>query len=59
MVDNGGKIIDKKMKNNLGVLTSQIINQIPVTTKKVNRFLIMTFQYHFSPVLVQLFGGNY
>lgn len=58
MVDNCGKIIDKKRGNNLVVLTSRIINQVSETAKKVNHFLIMSFQYHFSPLLVQLFGGK-
>ena len=57
-VDNCGKIIDKKRRNNLVVLTSRIINQVSETAKKVNQFLIMSFQYHFSLVLAQLFGGK-
>ena len=57
-VDNSGKIIYKKRGNNLVVLTGRIINQVSETAKKVNQFLIMSFQYHFSPVLTQLFGGK-
>ena len=58
MVDNGGKIIYKKRGNNLVVLMGRIINQVSETAKKVNQFLIMSFQYHFSLVLAQLFGGK-
>lgn len=57
-VENCGKIIDKKRRNNLVVLTSRIINQVSETAKKVSQFLIMSFQYHFSPLLAQLFGGK-
>ena len=57
-VDNSGKIIDKKRRNNLVVLMSRIINQVSETAKKVSQFLIMSFQYHFSLVLTQLFGGK-
>ena len=57
-VDNSGKIIDKKRRNNLVVLMNRIINQVSETAKKVNQFLIMSFQYHFSLVLAQLFGGK-
>lgn len=58
MVDNGGKIIYKKRGNNLVVLTGRIINQVSEMAKKVSQFLIISFQYHFSPVLTQLFGGK-
>ncbi len=58
MVDNGGKIIYKKRGNNLVVLTGRIINQVSETAKKVSQFLIMSFQYRFSPLLAQLFGGK-
>ena len=58
-VESCGKIIDKKRRNNLVVLMSRIINQVSETAKKVSQFLIMSFQYHFSPVLIQLFGVNY
>lgn len=57
-VENCGKIIDKKRRNNLVVLTRRIINQVSETAKKVSQFLIMSFQYHFSLVLAQLFGGK-
>ena len=57
-VDNCGKIIDKKRRNNLVVLMSRIINQVSETAKKVSQFLIISFQYHFSLVLTQLFGGK-
>jgi hypothetical protein len=52
MVDNGGKIIYKKRGNNLVVLTGRIINQVSEMAKKVSQFLIISFQYHFSPILV-------
>ena len=58
VVENCGKIIDKKRGNNLVVLTGRIINQVSEMAKKVSQFLIMSFQYRFSPLLAQLFGGK-
>ena len=57
-VENCGKIIDKKRKNNLAFSRERRLIQHSESTKKVNQFLIMSFQYHFSLVLAQLFGGK-
>ena len=52
MVENCGKIIDKKRVNNLVISMKRKLIQHSESTKKVNPFLIVTFQYHFSQVLV-------
>ena len=52
MVENCGKIIDKKRINYLAIWMKRRIIQHFESTKKVNPFLIATFQYHFSQVLI-------
>ena len=58
MVENCGKIIDKKRVNNLVISMKRKLIQHSESTKKVNPFLIMTFKHHFSQVLGQLFEAN-
>ena len=58
MVDNCGKIIDKKRGNNLEITMMKRLIQHSESSKKVNPFLIMTFKHHFSQVLGQLFEAN-
>ena len=58
MVENCGKIIDKKRKNNLAFSRERRLIQHSESTKKVSPFLIMIFKHHFSPLFGQLFGVN-
>ena len=50
MVENCGKIIDKKHTLNLESSKARTFKQESQITKKVSPFLIMTFQRHFSQV---------
>ena len=58
MVENCGKIIDKKRLKNLENPGTPRLIQHFESTKKVSSFLIMTFQHQFSQVLAQLLRAN-
>ena len=58
MVENCGKIIDKKRVNNLAISMDRKLIQHSESTKKVSPFLILTFKHHFSPIFEQLFEAN-
>ena len=51
MVENCGKIIDKKRVNNLAISMDRKLIQHSESTKKVSPFLIVSFKHHFSQVL--------
>ena len=51
MVENCGKIIDKKQVNNLAISMDRKLIQHSESTKKVSPFLIVSFKHHFSQVL--------
>ena len=59
MVENCGKIIDKKRENNLEIPMMKRLIQHSESTKKVNPFLIMTFKHYFSQILAWLSGVNF
>ena len=51
MVENCGKIIDKKLVNYLAISMDRKLIQHSESTKKVSPFLTVSFKHHFSQVL--------
>ena len=52
------KLFIKKREKILPLQFSDAFNQDSEKTKKISSFLIMTFERHFSLILVQLFEAN-